>query len=56
MNVMQEPDALARFFESYRESRVGMDVALLQVVGSKVLSGFGNSIKKEISTCCGQFW
>jgi len=30
MIVMQEARAFTRFFESYRESRVGMDVAHLQ--------------------------
>jgi hypothetical protein len=48
MIVMQEARAFARFLESYRESRVGIDVAPLEVVGSKGSFRFLDSIKKEI--------
>lgn len=53
---MQEAREFARFFAKLGKSRVGMDVAPFQVAfGSWVLK-FWDSIKKEISTCCGQFW
>ena len=56
MVVMQDARAFARFFVQLSKSRVGMDVArfgLLSVVG---IQGFSDRIKKEISTCFGQFW
>lgn len=57
---MQQVRAIARFFAKLGNSRVGMNVALFQVAFGSWVQGvlqiFGGQYKKEISTCCGQFW
>jgi hypothetical protein len=56
MVVMQEAGAFARFFAMLSKSRIGIDVAHFQVAFGSWVQDFWDSIKKEISTCCGQFW